>query len=788
VRSGNTWVQQAELTEDEEGFAVGIGLSAEGNTAVIGYGKDQQGPGAVLIYRRAGSAWTEVKKFTSGGNLTGDVAISGDGKTVLAGEITGAGNLGLVYVYVNSAGESWTEQAKLEAGGEIGERPLFGSSLALSGNGSTALIGGECESTVPKGPQCDGAAWVFTRSGETWFQQAEKLTGKEQTGEAHFGDSVALSENGNTGLVGAYGDIASWVFTRSGVSWAQQGKKLVAGGNVALSASGNTALIGHQCGFRFGECKVDPELEGEGALLFTRSGETWSAGEVLSESGLAGESGFGGAVALSGTGETALVGAPGAEGGTAVVFQTPPVVVTGSATEVTTSTATVAGIVNPGTEDFEDCKFEYGTTTAYGSSVQCSPGAGKGNGELVPVSASLTKLSPDTTYHFRANAYVNPGFHQGADATFTTLASSATGATKAADEQLSATAAGGSGTLSVGQYGSNLGGPPLFQSIEKYVDVYRSSAATYTEIEVKDCEIGAAKKMYWYNLLSGWTLVSSQSYIAGSPSCIEASITEKTSPSLAQLTGTRFGFGESQGTQQYGKCVKAKDAVYSEAACGTVAEKKGVPDHKGKYEWVPAPVSCFAEKKGHYADSACTTLDEKKGVPKGKYEAGNDSFTGSASSAKLEIKGSSAVECEASTSTGEVSSPQGGRSTITLTGCKQGAYKCSSSGQAAGTVKSEPLQLLTYEESQKVYTGLLGEPIARFSCAGTSYTLNGGVAGETLGGVNTMSSTSQDVFKPGVGEQQLKVAVGTQEEEATLSMSLATTSAQATEIDTKLGG
>lgn len=784
VRSGSTWVQQGELTEDEEGFAVGVALSADGNTATIGYGKDQQGPGAVLIYTRSGSTWSERAKFVApSGNLSGDVAISADGSTVLAGETT-SGSLeeGAVYVYTRS-GEEWSEQAKLEGAGEIGAEPLFGSSLALSANGNTALIGGECESTTTKGSQCEGAAWVFTRSAGKWTQQGGKLTSSEQTGEAHLGDSVALSEEGNTALIGAFGDAASWVFTRSGETWTQQGKKLAAGGNVALSASGSTALIAHRCGFRFGGCTI----EGEGALLFTRSGSTWSGGEALSESGLSGESGFGASVALSATGATALVGAPEAEEGAAVVFQAPPTVVTGSSSEVTPSSVTVGGSVSPAGEAFKECTFEYGTTSAYGSSAPCSPASGSGEA-LVPVSASLTKLSADTTYHFRVAATTGSGVHQGTDATFTTLISSATGATMASDEQLSASAGGGTGSVSVGDYGSDTGGPPLFESIEKYVDVYRSASATYTEIEVKDCEIGTAKKMFWYNLLRGWTLVSSQSYDAGSPSCIVARITEKTSPSLAQLTGTRFGFGESPGVQQYGKCVKSKDAVYSDAACGTVAEKKGVPDDKGKYEWFPAPVSCYAETHGRFADSGCTTLDEKKGKPKGKYEAGSGSFTGSGTSAKLEIKGAGALECEASTSTGEVSAPQTGRTTITLTGCRQEASKCTSSGQSTGTVKSEPLQLLTYEEDQKVFSGLVGNPVARFTCGSTSYTLTGGVSGETGGDVNAMSATSQVAFKSGIGEQQLKIVVGTQEHEASLSTSLTTTGAQASEIDTKVAG
>src|SRR5207244_2614622 len=111
--------------------------------------------------------------------------------------------------------------------------------------------------------ECVGAAWVFTRKGSTWTQQGEKLTGSGEVDRGEFGTSVALSAEGNTALIGGrcdgYGAPkyecvgAAWVFTRSGSTWAQQGPKLTGGGeigggefgtSVALSADGNIALIG----------------------------------------------------------------------------------------------------------------------------------------------------------------------------------------------------------------------------------------------------------------------------------------------------------------------------------------------------------------------------------------------------------------------------------------------------------------------------------------------------------------------------------------------------------------
>lgn len=61
-----------------------------------------------------------------------------------------------------------------------------------------------------------GAAWLFTRSGSSWTQQGEKLTGGGEAGEGEFGTNVALSADGNTALIGAWRDNsgtgAAWAF------------------------------------------------------------------------------------------------------------------------------------------------------------------------------------------------------------------------------------------------------------------------------------------------------------------------------------------------------------------------------------------------------------------------------------------------------------------------------------------------------------------------------------------------------------------------------------------------
>ncbi|MCW2952019.1 MAG: Alkaline phosphatase, partial [Conexibacter sp.] len=95
----------------------------------------------------------------------------------------------------------------------------------------------------------------------------------------------------------------------------------------------------------------------------------------------------------------------------------PPIVTTGAASQVTTSSAAVAGTVDPNALS-TSYQFGYGTTTAYGaSSPTVSAGSGKGP---VAASASLGGLSPATTYHYRLVAGNTAGTSYGPDQTFTT--------------------------------------------------------------------------------------------------------------------------------------------------------------------------------------------------------------------------------------------------------------------------------------------------------------------------------------------------------------------------------
>jgi hypothetical protein len=209
------------------------------------------------------------------------------------------------------------------------------------------------------------------------------------------------------------------------------------------------------------------------------------------------------------------------------------------------------GNFNPSSPLHTTCAFEYGPSESLGTTVACAPEAGEGT-SAIAATASIAGLTKNTTYYYRitaANGSHHENLRRGEIQTFTTLASSASASTSnpaapatASDAAVSATASGGTGTVTVGHYGSNIGGPPLIQAGAGYIDVHVGAGSTFSKVEIVDCGVGSATTAWWFDPASGWRQASDQVYAPGRPSCITVVVTAATSPSLAQLAGTRFGF------------------------------------------------------------------------------------------------------------------------------------------------------------------------------------------------------------------------------------------------------
>jgi hypothetical protein len=108
---------------------------------------------------------------------------------------------------------------------------------------------------------------------------------------------------------------------------------------------------------------------------------------------------------------------------TAEFSQRAPVVNTASAAAVTSTTAVLAGRINALGSATSACRFLYGTTTAYGSEATCEPGSIAGT-TAQQVTASLSSLAPDATYHFKLIAVNAGGEAGGNDSSFQTGKSS----------------------------------------------------------------------------------------------------------------------------------------------------------------------------------------------------------------------------------------------------------------------------------------------------------------------------------------------------------------------------
>ncbi len=225
------------------------------------------------------------------------VSLSSDGNTALVGapdkHFGSNYNQGAAYVFTRS-GSTWSEQQKLTVS-DGAANDLFGCSVSLSGDGNTALVGASGKTVGSNDTQ--GAAYVFTRSGSTWSQQQE-LTASDGTASEYFGGSVSLSSDGNTPLVGNIveyiGQDAAYVFVNQNTP----PTITKSFGAASIPLNGTTSLS-----FTINNPTADPMT----GIAFT---DNLPAGLLISTpNGLTGDCGGGIITAVEGTGVISLSGA-----------------------------------------------------------------------------------------------------------------------------------------------------------------------------------------------------------------------------------------------------------------------------------------------------------------------------------------------------------------------------------------------------------------------------------------------------------------------------------------------
>ncbi len=252
-RVGDTWAQSAYIKpsnpEVDALFGYSVAITADGSRiAVGGYDEDGsaestnefqdglvRGAGAVYVFDFDGDSWNQIGYLKASNAERGDsfgvaVTISDDGKTVIGtaqdedGLLPGINNIpgpdrndsvrpttGAVYAFVENDDGSWTQQAYIKSS-NTGSGDVFGSRLAVSGDGNVLVVGAQYEDSDAQGingPQDNdaaqeaGAVYLFTREGETWAQEAYVKGLNTETFD-EFGSSVSISTDGSLIAIGAY--------------------------------------------------------------------------------------------------------------------------------------------------------------------------------------------------------------------------------------------------------------------------------------------------------------------------------------------------------------------------------------------------------------------------------------------------------------------------------------------------------------------------------------------------------------------------------------------------------
>ena len=190
-----------------------------------------------------------------------------------------AADAGAVYVFTKS-NNVWQQEAYIKPD-NTGAGDHFGSSISLSGDGKTLVVGAEKESSNATGIDGDGtndlavnsgAVYVFYKSTTSWVQQAYLKSSNSQANDEFGGfGAIDVSDDGNTIAVGALKDDS---------------------GEVGIGGTGanNTAA------------------DAGSAYIFTRSGNSWQQSEYIKASNAGGGDNFG-KLSLSGNGLSLVVSA-----------------------------------------------------------------------------------------------------------------------------------------------------------------------------------------------------------------------------------------------------------------------------------------------------------------------------------------------------------------------------------------------------------------------------------------------------------------------------------------------
>ncbi|MES2649884.1 MAG: FG-GAP repeat protein [Bacteroidota bacterium] len=288
--NGNEWMPFAFATSEvgllnkrvppnAQSGNFGYACAVSGNYAVVGAYNDSVGTtlyqGSAYVFKKTNGNWILQTRLIANDGLSSDlfgiaVGIYEDHIAIGASNARNGNSIsaGAVYIFKRTE-ESWNLEAKVFASdGAVNYK--FGISLGLHGN--FLLIGSPAAKVGTNVEQ--GAAYVFYRSGATWYEQ-KKLIANDGSANARFGNSVAL--NYTDFIVGGTG--VAYVFTKALNIYYQEGKLIPTGSVYAsfgcsVSISGNKAVVG---------AYTQPDGSNNSGVihLFNRTGTTWTYGSNI---------------------------------------------------------------------------------------------------------------------------------------------------------------------------------------------------------------------------------------------------------------------------------------------------------------------------------------------------------------------------------------------------------------------------------------------------------------------------------------------------------------------------
>lgn len=306
TRSGSTWSLEAYIkaSNNMPNNQFGYSVALDGDTLVVGAPFEdgnqtsvtntdstasptdytsQYDSGAVYVFKRSGTTWTQdayIKSANNTGGFNFGKHLAIDGSTVVVGvpdedsnqatitngttasSDTSLEDSGAAFVYLKDGSGNWAQQAYIKASNND-SYDSFGSAISISGD--TVVIGAPNEDSNSQSiststsanddESASGAAYVFTRSGSTWSLQAYikgfntgsgdlfanlvAVDGDDLVVGAHMesGDATTVNNGTGTDNNSSAQSGACYMYERSGTTWTQK----------TFAKAPNSSATNHYC-------------------------------------------------------------------------------------------------------------------------------------------------------------------------------------------------------------------------------------------------------------------------------------------------------------------------------------------------------------------------------------------------------------------------------------------------------------------------------------------------------------------------------------------------------------